>query len=303
MIESLYEWVRKLKKKNVWYWSYAYKICKLFVNLFFPLSQLKRKENGLDSMSKIIVSITTFPQRINGVWMTIASLLNQTKKPYKIILWLAEEQFKDKKLPLSLRNMEKRGLEIKYSDDLKPHKKYYYTMKEYPDYYVVTADDDILYPENHLETLWKGHEEYPECVVCNWSHKISFNMQGNFTRYNTWKNNSKEDPSHMTLAIGCNGVLYPPHCLSERVFDKQLIIEYALFTDDLWLKCMEVLKNTKVVNCNVTSLIYFSNINLRGEKLWKQNAGDGQNNDNVWKKLMEIFPEVRECLQNCIELQ
>ena len=53
---------------------------------------------------KLIVSLTSFPARINTVHQVIESLLNQTKKADKIILWLAPEQFPngEKDLPEKL---------------------------------------------------------------------------------------------------------------------------------------------------------------------------------------------------------
>ena len=43
--------------------------------------------------TKLIVSLTTFPGRINSVHKTISTLLTQTLKPDEVILWLAEAQF------------------------------------------------------------------------------------------------------------------------------------------------------------------------------------------------------------------
>lgn len=45
------------------------------------------------SEKKIVVSLTSFPARIKKVHIVIESLLNQTIKPDKIILWLSKEQF------------------------------------------------------------------------------------------------------------------------------------------------------------------------------------------------------------------
>lgn len=298
MIAYLYEMVRNLKEKNRWYWSYVYKINKLLLNLLYPFSQRGKKEFGLDESSKIIVSLTTFPARIENVWITIASLLNQTMKPRKIILWLAEEQFQDKQLPKSLIRMQKRGLEIRYCDDLKPHKKYYYTMQEYPDYYVITADDDIFYPENHIENLWSGHERYTKAVVCNWSHQILFGGDGTFGKYDEWPDEHETVPSYGILAVGCNGVLYPPGALSAKVFSKEEIIKYALMTDDLWLKCMSVLAGYKTVNCSETSLIYYNILGAKKSGLWKKNTGENSNNDKVWSQLMDLYPEVKERILN-----
>ena len=51
----------------------------------------------------------------------------------------------------------------------------------------------------------------------------------------------------MFCPTGCAGVLYPPHSLSEHVFDSDVIRELCLFADDIWLKCMSYLKGTEVV--------------------------------------------------------
>ena len=296
MIAFLYELIKKLKKEKKSYWSLGYKIGKLFVNVFYPISAMLTKQYGLDENSRIIVSLTTYPARVNTVWMTVASLLNQTMKPHKVILWLSEEQFRGVELPKKLTKLQKRGLDIRFCEDLKPHKKYYYTMTEYKGYTVVTADDDILYPENHLEKLWQGHEKYPDTVICNWSHEIAFGDDGDFLPYNNWEDNGEAIPSHLTLAVGCNGVLYPPESLDKEVFHKGKIYESALYTDDLWLKCMEIKKGTKVVNCNETPLIYFNIVSAQKTGLWKKNTGMEERNDKVWEVLMAQYPEVKNTL-------
>lgn len=297
MIRFFYESVRKLKKENKSYWKLVYKINKVLVNLIFPVSQWWKKDYGLDEESRIIVSLTTYPARISTVWITIASLLQQTMKSYKLILWLAEEQFPGHKIPDSLRRLTKRGLEIRFCEnDLRPHKKYYYVMQEYPDYYVITADDDILYPEDHIEQLWKGHEKYRDAIICHWSHRIDFDGQGECIPYNDWLDNAEENPSFATLAVGCNGILYPPGSLPEEAFDKNKIAEISLNTDDLWLKCMEIRNGWKTVNCNKTVLIYFNVLSTRRAGLWNDNIGENRNNDNIWDKLMKLYPEVKNKL-------
>lgn len=296
MISFFYEAARKAKALNRPYWRLIYKINKGMVNLFYPIRQKFGKAYGLDENSRIIVSLTTYPVRVSTVWITAASLLCQTLKPFKVILWLAEEQFPEHKIPYSLEKMKRRGLEVRFCTDLKPHKKYFYAMKEYPDYYIITADDDIFYPENHIKQLWDGYEKYPGNIVCQWSHRIGFTEQGAFQPYNEWADNAEEEPSYATLAVGCGGVLYPPDSLASETFDERKIEKYSLFTDDLWLKCMEILHEKKVVNCNRTALIYFNNIMTMKSGLWTHNTGQGQNNDMVWKRLTGLYPEVKKRL-------
>lgn len=293
MIRFLYESARKLKRDDKPYWKIVYKINKVLVNLLFPLVGRRKQDCGVDAESMIVVSLTTYPARVASVWITVTSLLQQTMKPCKVILWLAEEQFPEHRLPGSLLRLQKRGLEIRFCDDIKPHKKYYYAMQEYPEYYIITADDDIFYPEDHIERLWKGHEKYPDTVICHWSHRIDFDSEHKFVPYNDWVDNGEEIPSFATLAVGCNGILYPPQCLPKEAFDKNKIIEISLNTDDLWLKCMEIIGGYKTVNCNETGLLYFNIVSTRKSGLWTSNTGESRNNDIIWGKLMEMYPNVK----------
>lgn len=296
MIKFFYEVVRKQKSAGRPYWKLTYKLHKALVNLLFPLWAKGKKGCGVDGESKIIVSLTTYPARVGSVWITIASLLNQTMKPCKVILWLAEEQFPGHEIPKSLEKLKKRGLEIRFCEDLKPHKKYFYAMQEYPDYEIITADDDIFYPENHIEQLWRGHERYPGTVICHWSHEIAIDKQGKFQPYDSWIDNEESAPSYATLAVGCNGVYYPSGSLPGEAFQKDEVVKYSLYTDDLWLKCMEILGGRKTVNCNPTPLIYFNVLSTKNSGLWKSNTGEKNRNDVNWDKLMNAYPEVKKRL-------
>ena len=66
--------------------------------------------SGVSDDNNIIVSLTSFPQRIYEIHYTIFSLLNQTVKPSKVILWLAKEEFPnlEKDLPDTLLKLYSR---------------------------------------------------------------------------------------------------------------------------------------------------------------------------------------------------
>ena len=73
----------------------------------------------------LIITLTSFPGRINTISDTLISLLNQSVSPESIFLWLAEEQFPDKEkdVPPKILHLQKFGLEIKWCKDLKSYKK------------------------------------------------------------------------------------------------------------------------------------------------------------------------------------
>ena len=49
-------------------------------------------------MANVVVSLTSFPKRIDTVDIVIKSMFKQTVIPDKILLYLSKEEFKNKKL-------------------------------------------------------------------------------------------------------------------------------------------------------------------------------------------------------------
>lgn len=298
MIQTLYNYVLKQKSKNKKKWPILYKICKVVLNLFYPILAWGRKKPGTDADGKIIVSLTSFPDRIGDVWISISTIMNQTLKPARIVLWLSEEQFPDPgKLPESLKRLQKRGLEIKYCEDLMPHKKYFYTMQENPDQVVVTIDDDIFYPEDHLEKLWAVHQQYPRAVCCWYGHVISYREDGSIEVYNSWISDVSgyRTPSLQLVPVGCGGVLYPPGVLPGQLFCTEDIKTLCLKTDDLWLKAMEVLGDVRAVRCVEDSMIFYGLIKTRHKGLFAENA-DRDGNDVALRAILGKYPQVEKRL-------
>lgn len=209
---------------------------------------LNKEERG----EEIIVSLTSFPARFDSLHLVIKSILCQSMKPDRLILFLDDTVSVDI-LPESLTALKKYGLEIEFrSYNMKPHKKYYYAMKEHPESIVITIDDDIMYPNDLISTLYECHKKFENCVIATRSHRILFDNNGQIKKYNQWKwmDESTNTPSMELMATGCGGVLYPAHCMSDKLLDYELIKDLSLNADDLWLKVMQVLVHTPVVNCN-----------------------------------------------------
>ena len=115
---------------------------------------------------QLIISVTSFSQRIRDVHFTLYSLLTQTLKPDAVVLWLGEEEFPDKEnnLPQSVLALKRNGLTIKWCKDTGSYKKLIPSLKEYPDDIIVTADDDIYYRPNWLELLYNAYLKEPQYI-------------------------------------------------------------------------------------------------------------------------------------------
>ncbi len=202
---------------------------------------------------RLIVSMTSFPGRIVLIPKVLESLLNQRKKADEIILWLAREQFPglEKDLPEELlRLVEEKKLNIRWCDDLKPHKKYFYALQEYTDDLVVTVDDDLVYSGDLLSSLYASYLLYPEAVSAVRVHLMMVSEEKQIMSYQTWIQETDEciyQPSMQLMATGGAGTLYPPNLFRKEFFDRDAIRENSLLADDLWLKAMQLVSDVPVV--------------------------------------------------------
>lgn len=238
-----------------------------------------------------IVSLTSFPARIDEIWITIETILRQSFKPDKIILWLAKSQFPDAIIPESLENLKKRGLTINFCDeDLRSHKKYYYVMESYPEANIVTFDDDVYYPSNTLLDIIKLHQKYPKVICANRAHKITFTKKGLTNEYSKWKHNYKviSYPNHLLTQVGVGGVLYPPGSLHNEVFNTIVFKEICFHADDLWLKVMAIKKGTKVVTNKRYNKDFITITSSQKEKLVANNVFGGGNDEQL-KRLLNHY--------------
>ena len=197
---------------------------------------------------ELIVSLTSYPARINTVNQTIESLLNQSLKADKVILWLAEEQFpnKEKDLPRQLLDLVPQGLTIDWCEDIKSYKKLIPALKKYPDAIIVTADDDLLYDNKWLEQLYNAYLKNPHYIHCHRAHYLTFENK-QILPYKRWKQNiSKVKPNTNNFLTGVGGVLYPPNCFYKDILRKDLFMKLAPQADDIWFWAMCVLNNKKI---------------------------------------------------------
>jgi len=256
--------------------------------------------------NKVIVSLTSYPARIKFVPDVIESLLNQTVKVDKILLWLAIEQFpkKEQMLPDRLLKQLSSVVEIKWCDDIKPHKKYFYAMQQYPEDIIITVDDDVYYADNLVETLLNSYVKYPYAVSAMRAHLITFDDNCSIAQYSQWKRECSIVglPSLSLLATGVGGVLYPPRAMNNELFNKNALVDTCINADDMWLKVMQVLNRTPVVIAAKPQKIHYLD-GSQDTALWLQNDMSGANDvqlgnildkyDRFWGNIDTVAQRIR----------
>lgn len=230
----------------------------------------------------VIISMTSFPQRLPKLHHCIRSLLSQSVRAEKIILYLAREECIDDHIPARLRRLQREGLEIRFVDtNVRSLNKIYHALEDFPDKAIVTCDDDKLYPLNWMERLVATAQAHPECIACNRSRLIVFNAHGKAVPYIQWPLSRLGGPTNETLPMGVSGVFYPPGSLHPDVLDANLYLKLSATSDDLWLKIMALRQGTQCVQVVPMRAAFPSIPFWQGQKLSPGNIWQDGNNKNL----------------------
>jgi len=235
---------------------------------------------------KIFVSLTSYSTRLLTIDKVIDSILGGTLIPDKIILTLfykdyyliskeINDYFIKKKIELIIVNI-----------DIRPHKKYFFSMQKYPYDIIINIDDDIIYEKSTIESLYYNYLKFPFSISARRVNLIKYNKT---TRkalaYKDWPKDYTllKKPSFDLLATGVGGILYPPNILKIH-YSLIYELDNCITSDDLYLKYRENLFKIKTV--------WVPNNYLMGLKtIYKQGLYNGENiinNDKCLENLMMI---------------
>ncbi|ATD80935.1 MULTISPECIES: hypothetical protein [Desulfovibrio] len=241
-----------------------------------------------------IVSLTSYPKRISTCHLVIESILAQYTKNIKVILWLAREEFpgREKDLPAELRALVSDEFSIEWCENIYSFKKLIPSLLKYPEKIIITADDDVIYPQNWLDSLITSYIHSPEAVHCHRAHRVKIDVSGNIVEYSKWKKRIKSiSPRFDNFMTGVGGVLYPQNSLFFEVLRKDLFLDLCRFGDDIWFWAMCVLNGTKI-RVVKDGFNKFQNIeNTQDDNLWESNVNLGRN-DIMINSVIERYPDI-----------
>jgi hypothetical protein len=210
------------------------------------------EERGVSDESlceeEVIVSLTSHGNRVHDAHLAIESIMQQTVLPNRIVLWLSKDEFQGKTLPIALQRQVERGLEIAYCEDLRSYTKLIPSLKRFPEACIITVDDDLAYRPDLLEKLIRSHISHPSDICASRIHRIVLDAAGRPVPYDNWNLCFEECPEENNLVFftGCGGVLYPPDCFPEEVFNREVYLNVCPSADDVWFNAMRLLGGIRV---------------------------------------------------------
>lgn len=229
------------------------------------------------------MSLTTYGARVKTVHLALESISRGLVRPSRLILWLSPPE-SGVELIAPLRRLQRRGLEVRFTSDIGPHKKYYPYVCGVDDFFapLVTADDDMLYPAAWLSDLTRSYEAFPDVISAHRAHVVSVGVTG-ILPYSSWASCESAVPSLLNFATGASGILYPPSFLSFIRDAGDEFMERAPRGDDIWLHHLAVRSRTAIRQVSASSADYASVPGTVASGLFSENVGGGQNDVQIAK--------------------
>ena len=253
-------------------WKHARRIARAEAEIMSR--DLQPRPHGLPS--ELVISLTSYPARFAHLHLVLRSLLAQSVRADRVILWL--DAGHEALLP---RAAHLPGLEVRICPNWRSYKKIVPTLIEAPDAHIVTADDDIYYGPDWLERLVT---HAGAGVAAHRAHRVT--MAGDLPRsYDDWRRNIETpETGPLIFPTGVGGVLYAPGVFHEDVTDAARFQDLAPLADDVWLYWMHRLRGSRPAKIGgrfrITEWPDTQAQNLRATNL----AGDG--NDRAVRAML-----------------
>lgn len=201
-------------------------------------------EPSANEQEQITVTMTTIRSRLSLVPKVVESLHAQTLKPISIELNISSQPYlldegiskDDDKLKML---SEYPLIMINEVNNIGPYRKIWtFLDKHFKQSYAhdkifVTVDDDTIYPDYFLETLYGKYQEL-DCVVAFRGRHIELDDAA-IAGYDKWSW-GKSQVEMQNLPTGKDGILYSTKFFTRDFLELDDALSLAPTADDLWIK-------------------------------------------------------------------
>jgi hypothetical protein len=195
-----------------------------------------RKSDG----RRVIVSLSTVPERIGNLGPTIRSLLRQTRPPDEIVLAVPEFSIREQRpyaVPKYLSRWPRLRV-LRCNKDWGPATKFIPVIQEelavgHGNTLILVVDDDRVYPRDALETYLHYNEQLPDAALCFRGAAMPRSLD--------WRDakmiyaNELREPRPAAVITGCGSYLIQPRFFDESLWDYSRAPRGAFYMDDIWI--------------------------------------------------------------------
>jgi hypothetical protein len=245
----------------------------------------------INPQADFVVSIASYPKRSYLLPAVFEALSKQTVVPKKWILVLSEEEWPKLVLPLFLIKLEKRGIEIIWvKNNTYAVKKLIPVLEKYPEFGVITFDDELIYGKHVIEKLITCSIKFEGSVIGHVGKEL-FQRNGKLKmNYRTKKVANLRTPSGQVYFLGGSGTYYPANSLDKRVIDLDAIHRIVPGRgSDIWFWAAAIANDTKQVciGSKTDLSLYFSV--TTSEQIKPKDTPGADIMENRFQKAVDFF--------------
>ncbi|NQZ75644.1 MAG: glycosyltransferase family 2 protein [Ekhidna sp.] len=259
--------------------------------------------------SKIVFSLTTIPERIDSIELTIKSLLFQQKPPSRIHLNIPYVSFRNKKeyvIPQWLQELESVKI-VRIDEDYGPASKFIPSLQKLDaNIPILVVDDDNIYPPNYIKDFESAEKKNPDVILAASGWKVPNDLIDKPTTL--WTNIMRIPPvplpgTRITQSIKTDIIQgFSGYLLKPRFFDLAEIANYegvphkVRFVDDVWVSAKAKVEKFIFPISRFCYVAFFQNSFYKHSSLakinnWNRQKNEDRNNsialrffEHVWKK-------------------
>ena len=239
-----------------WCYSKKIKISNNNQNTYIEETTCKNEyiKDIFDPKVPVYISLTSIFKNQDILLQTLESIMDQTRLPDKIVLYLSEESFildtgfKDKKITdtnlLTFINNNS-IIDIKWVKNTGSYRKLLPLLKEKweEDCIIITIDDDVIYSRDLIKNLVNDYNKY-KCVI---SYRgFTPDLDDNVENFDYFKGKELVSKYIYNFSTGVGGILYKPeffHKTKDLIFDETIFLNTCDKQDDIWFYIIRILND------------------------------------------------------------
>jgi hypothetical protein len=189
---------------------------------------------------RVIVSLSTVPDRIDKLGPTIRSLLKQTRSPDEIVLAIPEFSIRERRpyiVPKYISRLPRVRV-LRCGKDWGPATKFIAAIQDElaagrDNTLIMVVDDDRVYPRDVLETYLHYNEQLPNAALCFRGAAMPSTFDWDDAKMIYAKD--LRQPRPVAVITGCGSYLVRPRFFDQSLWDYSKAPSVAFYIDDIWI--------------------------------------------------------------------